>query len=104
MKGIIPFVDPAQFNNIDETAIARAISTKRGSAGPSGADADQWRRMLMSQNYSSDGTDLRTAIAEVAKNCAQTISILRMANWMHMWHVVLSHSTKTVQGEYDQLG
>ena len=67
MKGAVPFVDPAQFNNIDETVKARAISRTRGSTGPSGADADQYRRMLMSQNYSSDDTDLRTAIAEVAK-------------------------------------
>ena len=38
MSGEIPFVDPAQFNNIDEAAIQRAALRTRGSSGPSGAN------------------------------------------------------------------
>ena len=67
LDGEIPFVDPAQFNVIDEALIARATMRTRGSCGPSGADAEQWRRMLLSQNYSTDGQDLRIAIANAAK-------------------------------------
>ena len=72
IEGDEPFVDPAQFNNIDESAISRAAKRTRGSAGPSGADANQWRRILISQNYSSDGKDLRVAIANVAKKLCLT--------------------------------
>ena len=43
MKGEVPFVDPAQFNVIDESAIYRAISKTRDSSGSSGLDANQWR-------------------------------------------------------------
>ena len=67
MRGEVPFVDPARFNNIDEAAISRAVLRTKGSSGPSHADADQWRRMLISQNYSADGKDLRIAIASVAR-------------------------------------
>ena len=72
ISGDIPFVDPAQFNKIDEEAIQRAAIRTKGSSGPSGADADQWRRMLVSQNYSSDGKDLRTAVAAVARKLCTT--------------------------------
>ena len=74
MRGDIPFVDPARFNNIDEAAISRAALRTKGSSGPSHADAEQWRRMLISQNYSSDGKDLRVAIASVARKlCTQEV-------------------------------
>ena len=39
LDGDIPFVDPAQFNMIDEALIAQAAMRTRGSYGPSGADA-----------------------------------------------------------------
>ena len=34
ITGNVPFVNPAQFNNIDESAIARAAMKTRGAAGP----------------------------------------------------------------------
>ena len=67
LTGEVPYVDPAQFNNIDEAVIAKAALKTRGAAGPSGADADQWRRMLISKNYATVGKDLRTAIAKAAR-------------------------------------
>ena len=61
-RGDIPFVDPARFNNIVEAAISRAVLRTKGTSEPLYADAEQWRRMLISQNYSSDGKDLRVAM------------------------------------------
>ena len=58
---LVPFVNPAQFNSINEAAIARAVLKTRG------ADADQRRRMLISKNYATVGKDLRTAIANAAR-------------------------------------
>ena len=42
--GEIPYFDPVVFSNIDEASIAKAALKTRGSAGPSGLDADGWRR------------------------------------------------------------
>ena len=66
-EGEIPYFDPVIFTNINEESIAKAALRTRGSAGPSGLDADQWRRKLISKNYGSVGKDLRTAIAKMAQ-------------------------------------
>ena len=39
----------------------------RGAAGPSGLDAEGWRRILISKNYGLIGKDLRTAIAKMTQ-------------------------------------
>ena len=44
-----------------------AIKKTRGSAGPSGLDADGWCRTLMSGNSGSSGEGLRKAIANITK-------------------------------------
>ena len=49
IEGNIPYVDPAQFNNIDSEAIIKATIRTRGAAGPSGYDADAWKRTLISK-------------------------------------------------------
>ena len=52
MKGEIPFIDPVMFENIvlfeniDETTISKAALSTKGAAGPSGVNADGWRRIL----------------------------------------------------------
>ena len=43
-----------------------AIRTKGGS-GPSGMDADSWRRILASNNFGTSGSDLRKAFANVVQ-------------------------------------
>ena len=44
-----------------------AIEKTLGSAGPSGLDADGWRRILMSGNFGLPGEDLRKAISDMTK-------------------------------------
>ena len=66
MEGELPYFDPVIFTNIDEAAIATAAL--RGGAGPSGMDADGWRRLLISKNYGVIGRDLRNAIAKITQN------------------------------------
>ena len=71
----MPFFDPVRFSNIDEGSIARAALRTRGGAGPSGMDADSWRRILVSKNYGRTGKDLRTAIAKMTqKLCKQELT------------------------------
>ena len=38
---------------MDEQAVQAALHTK-GAAGPSGLNADGWRRILVSRNYGND--------------------------------------------------
>ena len=64
MKGEVPYFDPIIFHNIDESSIAKAAQRTKGSAGPSGLDADGWRRILVSKNYGKIGKDLRSAISK----------------------------------------
>ena len=68
IPGETPTVDPVIFEDIDESLIAKAAIKTKGAAGPSGLDSDGWRRLLISKNYGVIGKDLRTAIAEMAKN------------------------------------
>ena len=67
MKGETPFIDPVMFENIDETTISKAALRTKGAAGPSGVNADGWRRMLLSKNYGKTGIELRKSLAKFAK-------------------------------------
>ncbi len=81
MTGETPYFDPIVFNAIDEEAIAKAALKTRGAAGPSGQDADGWKRMLVSKNYGNAGKDLRTAIAKLAQNlCSREVQVFPGTN------------------------
>ena len=41
------------YDSIDSETFKDAIEKTRGSAGPSGLDADGWCRILMSENFGS---------------------------------------------------
>ena len=48
---LLPIVEPVIFENIDAEAICRAAKNTKGGAGPSGLDADMWRRILCSKSF-----------------------------------------------------
>ena len=74
MSGEIPYFDSVVFSNIDEPAIVKTALKTRGSAGPSGLDADSWRRMLVSKNFGKTGSDFRTSIARMTRVlCTQSL-------------------------------
>ena len=60
-------VHPVIYDSIDSEMVRNAIEKTRSFAGPSGLDADVWRRILMSGNFGSSGEDLRKAIADITK-------------------------------------
>ena len=75
--GELPYFDPIVFTNIDEQSIAKAATKTKGSAGPSGLDADGWRRILISKNFGNTGKDLRTALAKMTQIlCCDSLSEL----------------------------
>ena len=67
MTGELPYFDPIVFQNIDEASIAKAAHRTRGAAGPSGLDADAWRKILISKNYGETGKALRIAVAKMTQ-------------------------------------
>ena len=76
ITGELPHFDPVLFTNIDESSIAKAAMRTRGAAGPSGMDADGWRRILISKNYGAAGKELRTAIAKMTQAlCTKEIAL-----------------------------
>ena len=54
-------------NAIYPYLVKRGAGTTRAGAGPSGLDADGWRRILMEKEFGNSSIDLCTAIAEVIK-------------------------------------
>ena len=60
----------AYFYDINEVLIHKAALQTRGAAGPSQFDADQFRRVLCSNHFKSEGKDLRDQIATFARKIA----------------------------------
>ena len=61
-------------NDIDKTTIMKAALRTKGAAGPSGINADGWRRILVSKNYDKTDTELRSSLAQFAKKlCTKEI-------------------------------
>ena len=64
LQGEEPYFDPVIFTNINEKSIAKAALKTRG---PSGLDADGWKRIFVSKNFGTVGKDLRTALAKMTQ-------------------------------------
>ena len=75
LEGPIEEVHPIVFEEIDSTLIAKVASQIKGGSGPSGMDAQGWRKILVSKVYGQEGEDLRKVYAEVIKKmCREKIN------------------------------
>ncbi len=75
LPGEIPTVEPIIFETIDEQMVLKAAQLTKGGSGPSGMDADGWRKILSSKIYGNTGPDLRRALANVIKKiCVENIN------------------------------
>ena len=59
LNGPIKEIYPIVFDVIDEEMALRAASITKGDSGPSGLNADGWRRMLTSNSFDAASSDLR---------------------------------------------
>jgi hypothetical protein len=66
-------VSPAHFECITEETILKAATHTHGSGGPSLLDAKQWKRILCSNQFKSEGKDLREQLAIFARKIATTM-------------------------------
>ena len=64
----IDYIPPGFFDLIDEKTIFDATTKTKGSAGPSGIDAELYRRILCSKNFKAEGKVLREEIAVFKRN------------------------------------
>ena len=68
LHGPIDLVPPGIFDLIDEHRIFDSALKTKGSAGPSGMDAELYRRILCSKNFAAEGKTLREEIASFMRN------------------------------------
>ena len=65
LYGPIDHTPPGIFDMIDEKMIFDAATKTKGSAGPSGMDAELYRRILCSKNFKTEGKVLRGDTQEI---------------------------------------
>ena len=68
LNGPIDQIPPNIFDLINEQMIYNAALKTKGSAGPSGMDAELYRRILCSKNFAIEGKLLREEIAVMTRN------------------------------------
>ena len=54
LHGEIQMVQPIIYEAIDENMVLKAAQLMKGGSGPSGMDADGWRKILKSKTYVRD--------------------------------------------------
>ncbi len=75
LNGPIQHIDPIVFETIDEEMVLKAALSTQGGSGPSGMDADGWRKPLTSKVYGDCGKDFRKSIAGLTRKlCTQEIN------------------------------
>ena len=67
LKDEINDIHPVIYECIDSEYVKEAAKRTKGAAGPSGLDADGWRRILLSANFGNTSEDLRKAIAQMTR-------------------------------------
>ena len=72
-EGPLKRVSPAYFNSITEQTILKAATQTHGSGGPSLLDAKQWKRILSSNQFKTEGKELREQLAILARKIAVEI-------------------------------
>ena len=74
LNGLLQKIHVFEYESIDETLVLKAETSTKGGSGPSGLDADGWRKMITSSVYGTATINLRCAIAEfIKKLCTVTI-------------------------------
>ena len=68
LHGPVDLVPPGIFDVINEQRIFDSALRTKGSVGPSGMDAELYRRILCSKNFAAEGKTLREEIATLTRN------------------------------------
>ena len=60
-------IHPIKFEKINADVIRAAVTKTRGGSGPSGMDAEGWKRLLTSNSFGQSSQDLCKAVAAAAR-------------------------------------
>ena len=71
------------FSEISAGAVTKAAKTLSGSGGPSGADSDLWKHILLSKKLNPASSELAQAIATFANQNLQIFKIVRLIMSRH---------------------
>ena len=64
------------YDDIDEVLVMKAAVKTKGGSGPSGLDADGWRRILASNSFGNCASNLRRAVVKfITQLCAEQIEV-----------------------------
>ena len=75
LEGPTQLIHPTMFEVIDSDMIKKAVLITKGGSGPSGIDADGWKKILVSKVYGDAGEDLRKTLAKfIIKTCTTDIN------------------------------
>jgi len=70
-------INPIIYEKITGDVIKQVALKTKGAAGPSGLDAEAWRRILISKNFGNHGEELCKTIALMARKlCTEKTTIL----------------------------
>ena len=68
----VKFVHNIVYEDINESLVLKAVIKTKGGCGPSGFDADNWRRIFASKQFGSSSLILRKSFAEFVKSLCTT--------------------------------
>ena len=67
LQGPMQRVNPIIYDAVTPDLIKICALNTKGAAGPSSLDGDDWRRLIGTDTFKTEGNDLRKAIAEITK-------------------------------------
>ena len=74
LQGSTRPIHPILYENMDESLILKAAMLTKGGSGPSGLDADGWRKILTSRSFGTASSELRKTFALFVKRlCVEEI-------------------------------
>ena len=75
LQGPIKQVHPVVYEAIDEALISKAALKTKGGCDPSGSDAENWRRILVSRSFGSSSLYLRKSFANFTRTlCTRNLN------------------------------
>ena len=88
--GEIPKVEPVIFDSIDADAIFKSAKNTKGSAGPSGLDADIWRRIMCSASFGKFSKDACESVARMCRRlCTEHVDPASIATFTNCRRIPL---------------
>ena len=96
--GTVHDVPDSIYQHINGEMVRDAALRTKGSGGPSGVDANGFRRILASKSFKKSGTDLCVAIAAMARRlCTEFIDPLGIEEILANRHISLDKGEVTVR-------